>query len=123
MFPDTKMPSRAFWLSGALFFQSAVPLLKELGLNDCGFHAFRRFRATYLRKQRTPEGVTQFWLGHAGKTITDGYDRVRDDVVYRKQVAAAVGTGFTVPSVVVQKSVESSENVVAVEEQEPVATL
>jgi hypothetical protein len=76
----------------------------------------------YLRKQRTPEGLTQFWLGHAGKSITDGYDRVREDVQYRKEVAAAVGVGFTIPAVVVQKPVESSKIVVAVEEQEPVAT-
>ena len=82
------------------------PLLKELGLNECGFHAFRRFRTTHLRKQRTPEGLVQFWLGHAGKTITDGYDRVREDVVYRKEVAAAVGTGFTVPTVVVQNQLK-----------------
>jgi hypothetical protein len=37
--------------------------------------AFRRFRTTYLRKQRAPEGLVQFWLGHAGKSITDGYGR------------------------------------------------
>jgi integrase len=79
------------------------PLLTELGQEERGFHTFRRFRATHLRKQRTPEGLTQFWLGRAGKTITDGYDRVREDVGYRQEVAAAVGTGFTVPSVVVQK--------------------
>jgi hypothetical protein len=39
--------------------------------------AFRRFRTTYLCKQRAPEGLVQFWLGRAGKSITDGYDRVR----------------------------------------------
>jgi hypothetical protein len=56
-------------------------------------------------------------------TITDGYDRVREDVGYRKEVAATVGVGFTIPAVVVQKSVESSKIVVAVEVQELVATL
>jgi integrase len=100
------------------------PLLKELGLDECGFHAFRRFRATHLRKQRTPEALTQFWLGHAGKSITDSYDRSREDAAYRKEVAAAVGTGFTVPSaVVVQKSVESSKEVEVEVKQEPVVTL
>jgi integrase len=78
------------------------PLLKELGMDICGAHAFRRFRTTHLRKQRTPEGLVQWWLGHAGKSITDGYDRVREDVEYRKEVARSVGLGFTIPAVVVQ---------------------
>ena len=78
------------------------PLLVELGILVCGAHAFRRFRTTHLRKQRAPEGLVQFWLGHAGKSITDGYDRVREDVEYRKEVARAVGIGFTIPAVVVQ---------------------
>jgi len=52
--------------------------------------SFRRFRTTHLRKQRAREGLVQFWLGHAGKSITDGYDRVREDVEYRKEVARAV---------------------------------
>jgi integrase len=99
------------------------PLLEELGIAECGFHAFRRYRTTWLRKQRTPEALTQFWLGHAGKSITDSYDRSREDHQYRKEIAALVGTGFSVPStVVVQKPVESSKIVVAVEEQEPVVT-
>jgi hypothetical protein len=36
-------------------------------------------RTTHLRKQGAPEGQVQFWLGHASKSITDGYDRVRED--------------------------------------------
>jgi len=78
------------------------PLLAELGILVFGVHAFRRFRTTHLRKQRAPEGLVQFWLGHAGKNITDGYDRVREDVEYRKEVARAVGIGFTIPAVAVQ---------------------
>jgi len=78
------------------------PLLEELEMETCGAHAFRRFRTTHLRKQRTPEGLVQFWLGHAGKSITDGYDRVREDVEYRKEVARAVGLGSTIPTAVVR---------------------
>jgi integrase len=44
-------------------------------MDICGAHAFRRFRTTYLRKPRAPEGPVQFWLGHAGKSITGGYGR------------------------------------------------
>jgi len=78
------------------------PLLRELKMDVCGAHAFRRFRTTHLRKRRAPEGLVQFWLGHAGKSITDGYDRVREDVEYRKEVARAVGLRFTIPAVVAQ---------------------
>jgi integrase len=98
------------------------PLLKDLGLGQCGFHALRRFRTTHLRKQRTPEALTQFWLGHAGKSITDSYDRSREDVSYRKEVATAVGTGFTVPSAVVQKLVESSKDVAVEDSRKQVVT-
>jgi len=83
------------------------PLLEKLDALVCGMHAFRRFRTTHLRKQRTPEGLVQFWLGHAGKSITDGYDMVREDEEYRKEVVASVGFGFTiseyVPDVVVSR--------------------
>jgi hypothetical protein len=30
----------------------------------CGFHAFRRFRAETLRRERVPEDLVRFWLGH-----------------------------------------------------------
>jgi integrase len=83
------------------------PLLEKLDVLVCGMHAFRRFRTTHLRKQRTPEGLVQFWLGHVGKSITDGYDMVREDEEYRKEVVASVGFGFTiseyVPDVVVSR--------------------
>jgi integrase len=75
------------------------PLLEELELPKCGAHAFRRYRTTWLRKQRAPEGLVQYWLGHAGKSITDGYDRVREDVEYRREVAKAVGIGFTISAI------------------------
>ena len=71
-------------------------------MDICGAHAFRRFRTTHLGKQRAPEGLVQFWLGHAGKSITDGYDPVREDLEYRKEVARAVGLGFMIPAVAVQ---------------------
>jgi integrase len=85
------------------------PLLKELKMEICGAHAFRRFRTTHLRKQRTPEGLVQSWLGHAGKSQTDGYDRVREDVEYRKEVAQSVGIGFVVPTIVVRSVREFGE--------------
>lgn len=58
------------------------------------FHAYRRFRVTYLRKAGVPEGLIQFWAGHAGETTTDRYDKIRTDVEARKEWAAKIGLGF-----------------------------
>ena len=80
------------------------PSLKQLGWSDpktgdgtAGNHAFRRFRNTHLRKKRVPDDLIQFWLGHAGKSMTDEYSQVRDDLKYRKLVAEQVGIGFELP--------------------------
>ena len=72
------------------------PALMKLGQPKAGFHAFRRFRTTWLRKNRTPEDLIRFWLGHADETVTDGYSKLREDVEYRKEVAAEVGLGFEI---------------------------
>jgi len=68
--------------------------LKKLGQPKAGFHAFRRFRTTWLRKSRTPEDLIRFWLGHADETVTDGYSKLREDVQYRREVAEKIGLGF-----------------------------
>jgi hypothetical protein len=70
------------------------PVLKELGQPKAGFHAFGRFRTTWLRKSRTPEDLIRFWLGNADETLTDGYSKLGEDVQYRKEVAEQVGLGF-----------------------------
>jgi integrase len=72
------------------------PALKKLGQPRAGFHAFQRFRATWLRKNRTPEDSIRFWLGHADETVTDGYSKLREDVQYRKEVADKIGLGFEI---------------------------
>jgi integrase len=72
------------------------PALKKLGQPKAGFHAFRRFRTTWLRKNRTPEDLIRFWLGHADETVTDGYSKLCEDVEYRKEVAAEVDLGFEI---------------------------
>jgi len=78
--------------------RSLHPILKELGTEKAGFHAMRRFRTTWLRKQRAPEDLIKFWLGHSETSITDSYSKVAEDVEFRKQVAEKVGTGFDVPA-------------------------
>jgi integrase len=77
---------------------SLHPLLAKLGLPQSGAHAFRRFRTTWLRKQYAPEDLIRFWLGHANKTVTDVYSKLKEDVVFRKKVAEQVGIGFELPN-------------------------
>jgi integrase len=80
--------------------RSLHPILKELKKEKAGFHAMRRFRATWLRKQRAPEDLIQFWLGHAKQSITDGYSKLDEDLEFRHEVAEKVGAGFVVPNAV-----------------------
>ena len=70
----------------------------RLGQPKTGCHAFRRFRITWLRRNLVPEDLIRFWHGHAGKTVTDSYSKLKDDVEFRKQVAEKVGLGFELPS-------------------------
>ena len=77
--------------------RSLHPILKELGVEKTGFHAMRRFRTTWLRKQRTPEDLIKFWMGHAKQSVTDVYSKVEDDLDYRYEVSEKVGVGFAVP--------------------------
>jgi hypothetical protein len=73
---------------------SLHPLLKKLGRLNSGAHAFRRFRTTWLRKKRVPEDLIRFWLGHANKSVTDLYSKLKEDVTFRKEIAEKVGIGF-----------------------------
>ena len=77
--------------------RSLHPALKKLGIEQCGFHAFRRFRATFLSGCRVPESLIRFWLGHASKNVTDGYVRWEQEPAYRLSVADSVGLGFELP--------------------------
>jgi integrase len=86
--------------------RSLHPILKELGIEKTGFHAMRRFRATWLRRQRAPEDLIRFWLGHAKSSVTDSYSKVSDDLEYRKEVAEAIGTGFTIPAAMIPRYLE-----------------
>jgi integrase len=78
--------------------RSLHPILKSLGVDKAGFHAMRRYRTTWLRKQRAPEDLIKFWLGHSETSVADSYSKLADDVEFRKQVAEAVGTDFAVPA-------------------------
>jgi integrase len=91
--------------------RSLHPLLAALGQPKAGAHAFRRFRATWLRKQRALEDLIRFWLGHSNRSITDEYSKVAEDVEFRKQVAEQVGIGFQLPASIAPKEPNCTEEV------------
>ena len=50
------------------------------GTHKAGNHEFRRFRNTYLRNYvECPGGLYKFWMGHAGKDMSDLYDKIKQD--------------------------------------------
>jgi hypothetical protein len=69
------------------------------GTHKAGNHAFRRFRNTYLRNYtECPEGLYKYWMGHAGKDMSDLYDKIKEDVAFRRKWAERCGFGFDLPS-------------------------
>ena len=82
------------------------------GTHKAGNHAFRRFRNTYLRNYaECPEGLYKYWMGHAGKDMSDLYDKIKEDVAFRRKWAERCGFGFGLPPVVpnVPKCTENVE--------------
>jgi integrase len=86
--------------------RSLHPVLEKLGIKRCGFHAFRRFRNTYLRNYTScPSGLRNFWLGWSGKDMSDHYDKIREDAAFRREVSESVGIGFELPKSAIVPSV------------------
>jgi hypothetical protein len=88
------------------------PRLEKLGLyqEGLGWHAFRRFRNTWLRKQRLQEDLRKFWFGHkpgkaerTGETPDMGevYSLLKEDLPARLAEAERVGYGSVLPKEVV----------------------
>lgn len=73
-------------------------VLSKLRQPKAGFHAFRRYRLTWLRKNRVHADLERFWMGHENETVGDGYSKMKDDRVFRLQEAENVGLGFELPS-------------------------
>lgn len=80
--------------------------LKKMGLDEpgMGWHAFRRFRKTWLRGKRCQEDINNFWMGHKPKTMSEIYSHLFEEVDMRLAEAEAVGFGFELP---VEKASES----------------
>jgi integrase len=68
----------------------------QLTQSGLGFHAFRRFRTSHLRKNRAPWDLEKFWLGQANKSISDKYsEQLKQDVEWRKAEAERISLGFS----------------------------
>ena len=92
--------------------RSLHPILRKLEIPKQGFHGFRRFRITHLRKQRVAEDLIRLWAGHSsGKTVTDGYVRLRDDEQFRKAAIEQAGIGFRLKTLLVVPHVPLVEGI------------
>jgi integrase len=78
--------------------RSLHSILESMEREKAGFHAFRRFRASWLRKNRAPEDLIRFWLGHANQNVTDAYSKLSGDLEFRKECTEKIGLGFAIPS-------------------------
>jgi integrase len=71
------------------------PPLTEIGAPRAGLHSFRRFRVTHLDTVDVPRMLTDYWIGHSSRSVTDRYSKIKNRVSYRKEFAEKAGLGFT----------------------------
>jgi integrase len=83
-----------------------TPRLEAMGIDEkgMGFHAFRRFRKTWLRGKRVQEDINNFWMGHAPETMSETYSRLDLELDLRLAEAQSMGVGFTVPPIPIAPS-------------------
>jgi integrase len=76
-----------------------TPRLTTLGLDEegMGWHAFRRYRNTWLKKQRVQEDHRLHWMAHKPKEMGEVYSALREDLPARLAEAERVGYGFSLP--------------------------
>jgi integrase len=86
-------------LNGNLEARWLTPRLEKMGLNEkgMGWHAFKRFRKTWLRSQRCLEDINNFWMAHKPQTMSELYSHVHEELKLRLDEAERVGYGFALP--------------------------
>jgi hypothetical protein len=72
-------------------------LEEKLKVEKQGFHGFRRFRLTWLRKNHVPGDLERFWMGHSDQEVGDLYSKMEEDTEFCQTVAESVGLGFELP--------------------------
>ena len=93
-----------------------TPRLVKLKLDEegMGWHAFKRFRKTWLRGARCLEDINNFWMAHKPKTMSEVYSHLHEELETRLAEAERVGYGFTIPKLVAPSAPKTSnERVVA----------
>jgi hypothetical protein len=78
-----------------------TPRLKAMKIDEkgMGFHAFRRFRKTWLRGEQCQEDINNFWMGHQPETMSELYSRMEFELDRRLEEVDRVGVGFDIPTV------------------------
>jgi integrase len=86
-------------LYGNLADRWLAPRLSEMGLDEegMGWHAFKRFRKTWLRGVRCLEDINNFWMAHRPQTMSELYSHLHEEVEIRLKEAERVGYGFNLP--------------------------
>jgi integrase len=62
--------------------------------NRGGYHAFRRFRFSVLRRAGVPENLIKQWLGHSQNLMDLYAAQLQYDVAYRRDWCETAGLGF-----------------------------
>jgi integrase len=90
-----------------------TPRLKAMGIDEkgMGFHAFRRFRKTWLRGERCQEDINNFWMGHQPETMSELYSRIEFELGRRLDETERVGVGFAIPTVEVAPNAPSAPRI------------
>src|ERR1700730_16308525 len=90
-----------------------TPRLIKLKLDEegMGWHAFKRFRKTWLRGARCLEDINNFWMAHKPKTMSEVYSHLHEELEMRLAEAERVGYGFTIPKTVVPSVPRFSDSV------------
>jgi hypothetical protein len=73
-----------------------TPRLKEMGLDEkgMGWHAFKRFRETWLRGQRCLEDTNSFWMAHRPQTMSELYSHLHEELQLRLTSSGRTQTHF-----------------------------
>ena len=90
-----------------------TPRLIKMGLEQkgMGWHAFKRFRKTWLRGQRCLEDINNFWMAHKPRTMSELYSHLYEELQLRRDEAERVGYGFALREGSVVPMIPNSEEV------------
>jgi integrase len=101
---------------------SLHPIFKKMERESAGFHAFRRFRESVLQMSEARTLLIDFWMGHANREMSGRYGKqLLDNIQWRRDCAAKVGLGFTLPTEDEQPLMDKSGQVLKDEGQDVVA--